>query len=103
MKNIPDYLNNPLAWDIGQEKQSNKQIEENAIKQAEVDTMYLECFKTKAGKAVLEHLRKNTIEAATWMASLEYNKAVAHGFAREGQNALVKMIEIRVERAKRKP
>lgn len=97
-----DYTKNPLAWDIN-ERPKNESFEKASNEQAELDKLYLACFKTPAGKAVLEHLISNTIHAATWMASLDYNKAIAHGFAREGQNALVRNIEQRIERAKRKP
>jgi len=98
-------LNNPFSWDLEPEN-NNKAMEERQANLYVLDTMFFECFNTTAGKAVLAHYRKNTIEAATWMPSLDYNKAIAHGFAREGQNALVRDTEQRIERgrtAKHKP
>lgn len=95
-----DHLHNPLSWDI-HDKPENKEIKRITQEQRDLDSLYLTCFTSKAGKFVLEHLVKNTLEAATWMSSLDYNKAVAHGFAREGQNALVRMIQDRITRAKK--
>lgn len=92
-------MNNPLQWDI--ESLTKGEVMDKHLEEAAyLDDMYFECFKTKAGKAVLEHLVKNTIHSATWMASLPYDKAIAHGFAREGQNALVRNIEQRIERGR---
>lgn len=60
-------------------------------------------FKSKEGKEVLKVWRQNTIEAATWSASLansENNgmaKANAHAYAREGQNAFVQDVERCIE------
>lgn len=60
-----------------------------------LDKAFLDCFSTPAGQAVLEFWKTQTINAATWMSSLAtgpggLDAATAHGFAREGQNALVR-------------
>ncbi len=53
----------------------------------------------------LKFLRDNTIEAGTWMAGLALERGMdaanAHGYAREGQNALVRDIFDRIERVKK--
>lgn len=54
-------------------------------------------FNTKHGKEVFQVWRENTIEAGTWSPSLANNdtleKANAHAYAREGQNAFIKELE----------
>jgi hypothetical protein len=62
---------------------------------SEIDKMFGQCFGTPAGKKVLEHLRKLTIEQPTWFAGED----ASYGYAREGQNSLVRDIERRIERS----
>jgi hypothetical protein len=95
---VKDYLRNPLAWDL--EEEPNPQLKKAQEEQESLDFAYAQTFATTEGKRVLEHLRKHTIEAGTWLSSLPYEKAIAHGFAREGQNALVRNIEQRIERGR---
>mgnify|MGYP001546730014 CR=1 FL=1 len=58
-------------------------------------------FKGKDGKDVLEIWRQNTIESAAWMPSLAQQTSIeaanAHAYAREGQNAFVRDIELCIE------
>ena len=62
-------------------------------------------YGTEAGKKELARLRKSTIESAAWMPSLAQQHGMeaanAHAYAREGQNALVRDIENRLELAKK--
>lgn len=62
-------------------------------------------YGTEAGKKELARLRNSTIEAAAWRPSLidqhGFEGANAHAYAREGQNALVRDIEMRIELAKK--
>lgn len=61
------------------------------------------CFSSPDGKAVLDFLVKNTLEAGTWLSGLAASNgmdaATAHGFAREGQNALIRDILSRIDLA----
>lgn len=93
-----EALDNPLAWRL--EDGDRSAIEQKNKEISDLNALFLKTFSTQAGAEVLKYLRENTIEAGTWMASLPYEKAIAHGFAREGQNALVRMIEQRIEQAK---
>lgn len=90
-----EHFKNPLAWQISTEtKQDPQMMVEARRKQYDIDMLYYTVFSTESGQALLGFLKKNTLEAATWMGSMPYDKAIAHGFAREGQNALVRaMIE----------
>jgi len=62
----------------------------------ELDKKYLKTFATKTGREVLEHLRRITIEQPTWSPGEDSS----YGFAREGQNSLVRDIERRINRAR---
>jgi len=54
------------------------------------------CFGTPSGRKVLAHLRQMTIEQPAWYPGAE----ASHGFAREGQNSIVRYIEQCIQRAK---
>jgi len=58
--------------------------------------MYAQVFGTKSGRKLLTHLRAQTIEQPTWYPGEE----ASHGYAREGQNSLVREIERRIKRAR---
>ena len=57
---------------------------------------FVRCFSTEAGQTVLEYLRNMTIEQPTWYPGEE----ASHGFAREGQNSLVRHIESKIEKGR---
>lgn len=96
------HLENPLAWNVNVTgKQDPKLAMEAKRKQYDIDLLYYTVFTTESGQALLDFLRKNTLEAATWMPSLAYEKAIAHGFAREGQNALVRAMVDGIEKIKK--
>ena len=62
--------------------------------QTEIDLQYARCFNSDAGKKVLEHLRGMTIEQPAWMPGAD----VSYGYSREGQNSIVREIELRIRR-----
>lgn len=62
----------------------------------ELDKLHLRVFSTRDGKKLLQHLRNLTIEQPTWTPGEE----ASHGFVREGQNSLVRIIERRINRAR---
>jgi len=62
----------------------------------EMDKTFVRCFSTKEGQEVLEHLRSVTIEQPTFYPGED----ASHGFAREGQNSLVREIERRIKRGR---
>jgi hypothetical protein len=53
-------------------------------------------FASDDGAKLLTHLRSLTIEQPTWYPGED----ASHGFAREGQNSLVREIERRIKRAR---
>ena len=57
---------------------------------------YAKCFNSEAGKKVLAHLKKCTIEQPAWIPS-QGETGVHNAFMREGQNSIVRSIIDRVE------
>lgn len=70
--------------------------EETRQEPSDTDLLYLRVFGSDEGQKVLEHLRSLTIEQPTWYPGED----AAHGFAREGQNSLVREIERRLMKAR---
>jgi len=64
--------------------------------QDDIDRLYLRVFASEDGQELLTHLRSLTIEQPTWYPGED----ASHGFAREGQNSLVREIERRMQRAR---
>lgn len=65
-----------------------------------LDEAYLAAFGSRAGRVVLDDLVRRTMGAPSFSAGLGLLEGIAHGFAREGQNALIAEIIRRIERAK---
>ena len=64
----------------------------------ELDRMFLRTFTSASGKRVLDYLRRSTYLQPTWYPGED----ASHGYAREGQNSIVREIEKRIERARSK-
>ena len=64
--------------------------------QLELDKAYARTFETEEGKKVLEHLKSKTLDQPTWIPGSD----TSFGFAREGQNSVMRDILMRIERAK---
>lgn len=96
------YMDNPLAWDLD-EKQSDEVLINAKRKQYEIDQLYYEVFTSKHGKKLLDMLTKNILEASTWSPFSDPQKAIYNGFAREGQNTIIRAFKDGVERIKQAP
>jgi len=70
--------------------------EKQQVDKDDVDRLYLRVFGSDDGQKLLTHLRSMTIEQPTWYPGEE----ASHGYAREGQNSLVREIERRMKRAR---
>lgn len=95
-------LLNPLGFDAlepGPTEAQKEHLDKGAEERWELVQAYHRTFNTPHGKKVLQHLREMTIESSTWRASLGLINGAAHGFAREGQNALVRHIEDQIKAA----
>jgi hypothetical protein len=67
----------------------------NEQDQEDVNRLYLRVFGSDDGQKVLAHLRSLTIEQPTWYPGED----ASHGYAREGQNSIVREVERRIEKA----
>jgi hypothetical protein len=70
--------------------------EKQQVDKDDIDRLYLRVFASDDGASLLTHLRSLTIEQPTWYPGEE----ASHGYAREGQNSLVREIERRMKRAR---
>ena len=97
--------NNPLGWAALEPSQNVNadQFGELMRQQFDLNAKIHAAFKSKGGKEVIKWLREATIESAAWMPSVALQHGIeaanAHAYAREGQNALVRDIERRIELA----
>jgi hypothetical protein len=81
------------GWDFFEPQ---KQAAPEEQPKAEIDILIARTFGTPEGKQVLTWLRQATIETPAWVPGHD----ASYGFAREGQNSLVREIERRIGRAK---
>jgi len=66
------------------------------VEQDDLNRLYLRVFGSEDGQKLIKHLRSLTIEQPTWYPGED----ASHGYAREGQNSLVREIERRIEKAR---
>ena len=85
-------INDP-GWD-GVDADNEPIRLKNMDLQRDMDIQFHRCFTSEAGKKVLEHLRSITIEQPAWVPGAD----ASFGYAREGQNSLVREIEQRMRR-----
>ena len=85
----------PDGWD-GLRSVDPKIAEKQQVDKDDVDRLYLRVFGSDDGQKLLTHLRSLTIEQPTWYPGED----ASHGYAREGQNSLVREIERRMNRAR---
>lgn len=90
-------LSQPLGeWDVFDEERPGQ---DGPDRRYELDATFRRLFTTPEGIEVLEHLRAATLLQPTWNPNLGPN----HGYAREGQNSIVRYIEQRMRRAELGP
>lgn len=106
---MANEMQDPLGFFTQDKDQSPEAVEAyfKARARADFDSIIFtaQTYGTEAGKRELARLRAATIESAAWMPSLAQQYSIeaanAHAYAREGQNALVRDIERRIELAKK--
>jgi|TARA_A100001391_G_scaffold41007_1_gene23311 hypothetical protein len=64
--------------------------------QLELDKAFARTFETEEGRKVLKYLVTRTMHQPTWIPGGD----TSFGFAREGQNSIIREIQTRIERAK---
>lgn len=73
-----------------------EEVSREPEKKQDIDVLMARVFGSSEGQKVLAWLRQATIETPAWVPGQD----ASFGFAREGQNSLVREIERRIERAK---
>lgn len=83
------------GWD-GLKEVDPEIAKKQQVDKDDVDRLYQRVFGSDDGQKLLTHLRSMTIEQPTWYPGED----ASHGYAREGQNSLVREIERRINRAR---
>ena len=83
------------GWDSLRQS-DNEHLQQNKLAQDDINVLYVRCFSTEAGIEVLEHLKSVTLDQPTWYPGED----PSHGFAREGQNSVVREILRRIDRGR---
>lgn len=84
-------INSP-GWE-GLEAAPVELVETDA--QGETDRAYWRLFNTEDGQKVLEHLTSITLDQPAWLPGAD----PSYGYAREGQNSIVREIHQRMRRS----
>jgi hypothetical protein len=74
----------------------NTHLHKSRIAQDDLNTAFVRCFSTEAGGEVLEYLKHVTLDQPSWFPGED----PSHGFAREGQNSIVREILRRIEKGR---
>tara|TARA_R110000796_G_scaffold66115_1_gene152350 strand:+ start:107 stop:370 length:264 start_codon:yes stop_codon:yes gene_type:complete len=83
------------GWDSLNQAE-NSDLAKQGLAQNEIDVLFVRCFATEAGAAVLGHLTSMTLDQPSWYPGED----PSHGFAREGQNSIVREVLRRIERGR---
>jgi hypothetical protein len=83
------------GWDSLRQS-DNEHLQKNKLAQDDINVLYVRCFSTEAGIEVLEHLKSVTLDQPAWYPGED----PSHGFAREGQNSVVREIMRRIDRGR---
>jgi len=87
---------NSIGWDGLETGQGQVHpIRSDIDHQISLDIAFRKTFQTKEGKRVLDHLIAITVDQPAWVPGAD----TSYGFAREGQNSIIREIQQRVRRA----
>lgn len=82
------------GWDDLREVEAPALSVDQAVK--DLDKNFVRMFSTEEGKVVLDYLVSMTLDQPTWYPGED----PSHGYAREGQNSIVREIMKRIERGR---
>lgn len=86
---------NSVGWDGVNATETVHPIRHDLDHQMSLDVAFRKTFQTKEGKRVLEHLVSITVDQPAWVPGAD----TSYGFAREGQNSIIREIQQRIRRA----
>lgn len=84
------------GWDALRQA-DNTDLVKHQVTQDELDITFTRCFSTEAGAEVLAYLKNMTLDQPSWYPGED----PSHGYAREGQNSIVREIQRRIERGRK--
>lgn len=87
---LGEGLTQPEAVTEGEKK---KVVEAQAAERDADLQALVACFRGPSGLRALQYLRSRTVEIACFDPSVQGENALYHGFFREGQNSVVRLIE----------
>tara|TARA_R110000822_G_scaffold105987_2_gene233970 strand:+ start:36 stop:326 length:291 start_codon:yes stop_codon:yes gene_type:complete len=82
---------NAIGWDG---VNSTVQPFKNKTEQSDLDISFAQCFNTEAGQNVLKYFEKIYLDQPAWIPSAD----PSYGYAREGQNSVIREIKQRIRR-----
>ena len=85
-------------WDEETPEEKESRLRLHADEIAEMDSVLRKAFGTPNGRRALAYLNSVASQPG-FDPGMGYKQAIANGFAREGQKALVQHIEMRINRA----
>ena len=74
----------------------NEHLTKSQSSQEEINTAFVRCFSTEAGQTVLEFLLSLTLDQPSWYPGED----ASLGYAREGQNSIVREIVKRIKKGR---
>lgn len=86
-------INEP-GWDGVNANDQQMKIQNQKL-QSELDKLFFETFNTEPGKKLMIYLRSRYLEQPCFVP----NADPSYGYLREGQNSIIREIELRVRRA----
>ncbi len=84
-----------MSWD-DLRPADNDYLQAHKLSQEEMDIAFVRCFSTEYGQEVIKYLKSMTLDQPTWFPGED----PSYGFARDGQNTIVREILRRIERGK---
>ena len=85
---------NSVGWD-GLDANVHQLRINDINEQQKLDIAYSKCFQTNEGRSVLEPLIQITLDQPCWVPGADSS----YGYAREGQNSIIREIQQRIRRA----
>ena len=85
-----------MSWDELSLDQEQVLDKPEYVDAKELNSLYCRVFTTMEGQKVLDHLRAITIEQPSFIPG----ESASYGYCREGQNAIIREIQKRIERAR---
>lgn len=97
-------MNNPLNLplndlDPGLSVEALEEFDRRKQSEYDLSQKYKALFKSELGQEILSDLKSKTLDGPTWNYNMRAEDAVINGYAREGQNSIVRYILEKIQLA----